>query len=271
MNISAFALGLSKATKLALDPLAWLLFLLSFLLILVIRETSARRLRSIRFVAASAWLLVFFSGNPITARILVSVLEERHSLFNHSTQQRFDAIVVLAGGAFGKGDLRPTTQLTSFSMERTLCGIDLFVKGFAPRLVFVGGSSSQSDPDLIEAVEMKRFAERLGIPPESIVVDDRSRNTYENAVETRRLLGDASVLLVTSAFHMPRAVGLFRNQGLRVSPYPCGYLLGDRPKYGWANLNPIDLLPQTEALRKTRLAVNEIIAIAIYWTLGRFS
>jgi uncharacterized SAM-binding protein YcdF (DUF218 family) len=271
MDVSTFTLGLSKETKLALDPLAWLLLLLSFLLFLVIREPSARRLRSIRFIAASAWLLVFFSSSPLIARMFVSALEEWHSPFDHLSPQRFDAIVVLAGGAFSKGNLRPTTQLTSFSMERTLCGIDLFVKGLAPRLVFVGGRSSQSDPGLIEAVEMKRFAERLGIPTESIVVDDRSRNTYENAVEARRLLGDASVLLVTSAFHMPRAVGLFRNQGLRVSPHPCGYLLGDRPEYGWAKLHLPDLLPQTEALRTTRLAINEIIAIVVYWALGKFS
>jgi uncharacterized SAM-binding protein YcdF (DUF218 family) len=60
---------------------------------------------------------------------------------------------------------------------------------------------------------MKRWALRLGVPESVIQVEESSRTTYENAVQTRAVLGPGHILLVTAAYHLPRAVGLFEKQG----------------------------------------------------------
>ena len=119
-----------------------------------------------------------------------------------------------------------------------------------------------------EAAEMKRLALRLGVPEEAIVVEDRSRTTYENAVEVKGILGHASILLVTSASHVPRAVALFRKQGLETTASPCGYLAKDRPWSGW-DPDPFDLIPEIEALRKSTIAIAEVVGTIVYWTIGK--
>lgn len=120
----------------------------------------------------------------------------------------------------------------------------------------------------IESTEMKRLALRLGVPEAAMITEDRARNTYENAVETKRLLGEAWILLVTSASHVPRALALFRKQGLTVTPFPCGYLVRDRPWQGWDG-NPFDLIPEAEALGETTIALTEIVGTIIYRATGK--
>ncbi len=153
------------------------------------------------------------------------------------------------------------------SMERTLCGVDLFTQGLAPRLVFTGGDTAIFGSAPWEAEEMKRLAVRLGIPAEAIVLEGRSRTTYESAIEAKRLLDQAPILLVTSASHIPRALGLFRKQGLDVTPAPCGYLaqnaVGD-----WDG-TPFSLLPDVRELQTTTYAVNEFVGTLVYRLTGK--
>lgn len=97
------------------------------------------------------------------------------------------------------------------------------------RLVFTGGARALHDPSLSEALVVKRFVNELGAESRAIIYEDRSRNTYENAVLTRALVkprpGETWVL-VCEAIAMPRAVGVFRAAGWNVIPYPAGYLTG---------------------------------------------
>jgi len=268
MELSPFFFALYKLVKYAVYPLTWLLVLAGLSTILAFAPTSRRRLRWTRILAASTLFLVFVSGSPILAHTLVGLLEAQNPPFDRTSAQRFDAIVVLGAGALGQGTLRPEDGLSPLSLERTICGADLYAQGFAPRVLFAGAQSSLFGRGPKEAVEMKRVALRLGVSKPAILTEDRSRTTYENAVETKRLLGPASILLVTSASHVPRALALFRKQGMRVSPYPCGYLVEDRPGWGWS-ANVFDLLPNEAALHANTLAVNEIVGSLLYWAFGK--
>ena len=87
------------------------------------------------------------------------------------------------------GTLRPIPDLSSFSKNRTACGVDLFKQGYADKLVLTGGNSHVFREGLRDAQEMKRWAERLGVSADAIVTEEQSRTTYENATETKRLLG----------------------------------------------------------------------------------
>ena len=101
------------------------------------------------------------------------------------------------------------------------------------------------------------------------MLDTEARNTYENAIGTKRLLGPASILLVSSASHLPRAVPVFTKQGLRVPPVPCDYVSRDLPRESWDDIDPFDFMPDDIALQHSREAVTELVGIVVYWLGGK--
>src|SRR5690606_15779763 len=106
----------------------------------------------------------------------------------------------------------------------------------------------------------------LGVAAERLTLENRSRNTHENAVFTRELLAPESGevwLLVTSAFHMPRAVGLFRKAGFPVVPWPVDYRTSGEEGVGLFRDNAAD------ALQATTTAIREWIGLAAYYLSGR--
>src|SRR2546427_12738773 len=172
--------------------------LLALVAILAALPGSPRRSWWLRYLSASTLLLLFVFGNPLIARTLLGLLEGQYPPFSGSTTRRFDAIVVLSGGAVGKGTLRPSDQLSGLSLERTICGADLFAQGFAPRLVLTGGESTIFGHGPVEAEEMKRLSLRLGVPEEANLVEDQNHTTYGYAAGVKGNLVPAAVLLVTS-------------------------------------------------------------------------
>jgi uncharacterized SAM-binding protein YcdF (DUF218 family) len=147
--------------------------------------------------------------------------------------------------------------------------VDLYQQGHADKLVLTGGTASVFKNASKNAIEMKRWAERLGIPAHAIMTEENSRTTYENATETKRLLGSASILLVSSASHLPRAVALFTKQGFQVTPVPCDFQMKDRPEDSWRRLDLFDFLPNDHAIEHTTAAVTEWAGMAIYWLSGQ--
>lgn len=137
--------------------------------------------------------------------------------------RRADAIVVLGNRPpLVGGEVAPETA------RRVRRGVELYERGLAPILVVTGGSVRPT-----EAEVMARYARRLGVPPEAIVVEDRARDTAENARFTvealcrDRDLCAPHVIVVSSPYHLRRAVTLFRCAGARVQ-YAAGALPDDR-------------------------------------------
>ncbi len=266
--MSAFWFGLYKFMGYAALPLTWLVILQGALTLLVLQRSSPPRLRWVRILTVVVFLLNLLCSTPIVARTLIGLLEQQYPPFDRSSTQKFDAILVLSGGVASQGSLRPSTELSPTSLERTLCGVDLFAAGFAPRLVLAGGDTAIFGEGPVEGEEMRQLALRLGVPPEAIIVEGHSRNTYENARETRRLLGERPVLLVTSASHIPRALALFRKQGLNVTPAPCDYFATNKPG-DWSGTDLFDFLPDVWALYMTTLAIIEVVGTAVYHLSGK--
>ena len=263
-ELTPFLFGIYKLVKYALYPLSWVLLLMSLTTVLLLLPMTPRRLRWARIGSIGGLILLFIVSSPMIARPLLGSLEAWHAtpLLKGA---RYDAIVVLAGGLLQPGTLRPTADLSSYSRNRTTCGVDLYQQGLAPKLVFTGGSGNPFKEALKDAPEMKRWAERLGVPKEAMLIEELSRTTYENATETKRLLGPGSILLVTSASHLPRATALFEKQGFHVTPVPCDFLIRNRPEDTFQHLDPFDVLPNDHAIEHTTGAVTELAGMAIYW------
>lgn len=269
MELTPFLFGVYKLVKYALYPLNWVLLLMTVTTMSLLLPTTPIRLRWARIGSLSGLALLLAISSPLLSRQLLGTLEAWHPRPPLTSGERYDAIVVLAGGLLQPGTLRPTADLSSDSRNRTTCGVDLYQQGLAPRLVLTGGSSHPFRETLKEAPEMKRWAERLGVPSEAILTEDLSRTTYENATETKRLLGPASILLVTSASHLPRATALFSKQGFRVTPVPCDFLVQNRPEDNFHQLDLFDVLPNDHAIGQTTGAVTELAGMAIYWLTGK--
>ncbi len=269
MELTPFFFGLYKFVKYGLYPLTWVVLLLGAATVLALFPFSPTRLRWVRQLLMSSLLLLVTLSSPLVAIPLIGSLESWYHPPQLTPSDRFDAIVVLGGGIETKGSLRPITESSSYSKNRTTCGVDLYQQGYAPKLVLTGGDSQIFGTGPNEAVEMKRWAVRLGVPESATMIETESRNTYENATGTKQLLGSASILLVSSAHHLPRAVPVFTKQGFRVTPVPCGYVSRNRPREGWDNVNPLDILPSDIALQHSREAVAEVAGIVIYWLAGK--
>jgi uncharacterized SAM-binding protein YcdF (DUF218 family) len=137
------------------------------------------------------------------------------------------------------------------------------------RVAFSGGSADLLGGGISEADVAEIFFSQLGLPRDRVTFERKSRNTYENATFTRELLQPKPIenwVLVTSAFHMPRAVGAFKRAGFSVTPFPVDYFtFGDRGDYLRYTFSPI------EALQLTDTAVKEWVGLTIYWLTGKTS
>ena len=268
MELTPFLYAVYKLVKYALYPLNWVLLILMLTALLLCLPLTPTRLRWARIGAVTGLVLLLAISSPLVERPLLGSLEAWHARPPLLAGEHYEAIVVLAAGVLEPGSLRPTMDLSSASKNRTTCGVDLYQQGYAAKLVFSGGNGQVFKDAPKDAREMKRWAERLGVSNEAIVVEEQSRTTYENATETRRLLGPASILLVTSASHLPRAAALFSKQGFKVTPVPCDFLIRNRPEDTFVNLDPFDVLPNERAIEHITGAVNEFAGMAVYWLIG---
>ena len=143
---------------------------------------------------------------------------------------RVDGVIVLGGAVDPSASAawgRPTVNHAADRMTEFAWLARRYPEA---RLVFTGGSGSLTRPDLTEAPIARDLFERIGAPVDRILFEDKSRNTFENAVFTRDLVGPKpgeTWVLVTSAYHMPRAVGIFRKLGWPVLPDPVAYYTGE--------------------------------------------
>ena len=269
MELTPFLFGVYKLVKYGLYPLNWVLLLMTLTTLLVLLPLHHRRLRWARISAVCALILLLTISSPLVARPLLGSLEAWYPLPSLTKGEHYDAIVVLGGGVLEPGTLRPIADLTSLSRNRTTCGVDLYQQGFADKLVLTGGNGYAFKDAPKDAPEMKRWAKRLGVSDGAILTEEESRTTYENATGTKRLLGPASILLVSSASHLPRAAALFAKQGFQVTPVPCDFVIPNRPEDSWHHLDPFDVLPNDRAIEQTTWAVTEWAGMAIYWLTGK--
>lgn len=270
MELSPFLFGLYKFVKFGVYPLTWIAALSGMTFLLAWLPASPARQRWLRITTATAVMLLLIVTSPLVAHLLMGTLEGHQLPTALPTPIATGTIVVLGGGILDSGTLRPGIELTEESMRRTACGAELYRQGIAPTLLMTGGDARVFGSGPAEAAIMKEWAIRIGVPSNSILTEDRARTTYENAIRTKHLLGDrTTIVLVTSAAHIPRATALFHAQGFDIIPFPCGFHEQHRATAGWDALSIFDVLPATWALREISEAVEELAGIALYRLAGK--
>ncbi len=178
--------------------------------------------RALALMAAVALALIVFS--PASA-LLIRPLEDRFP--RQSENMPPPKGIIVLGGAADEQITRARDQVTlNEAATRMTEGAALARLYPQALLVFSGGSSALIDNSAREAAVARRLWRELGVPESRMLFEDRSRNTYENAVFTKRLVNPQKGekwLLVTSAYHMPRAIGVFRASGMEPQAFPVDY------------------------------------------------
>lgn len=222
--------------------------------------------RKKRWPIIVALALLYVTSMPLVGNSLAGWLESRYPAVAIDQVENADAIVPL-GGIFG-----PTTQegfLPNLgeASERLEAGIVLWEKKKAPWLVFTGGRLPWSKQTEVEGAASKRAAIARGVPAEQIIVTREVGNTIDEAYAIRDLMrerGWRKIILVTSAWHMPRAARLFHKAGVDFVPFPVDFQVD--PK---ASLGLLDFLPRAGGLQMTESAVREWYGTLFYALTGR--
>lgn len=261
------ATGYSAAMTFFASKLFWAsvapgnLLIVALALALVLRRRAPRASRALLALATCCSLLVLLL--PV-GEWIAQPLEDRFPRLA-AWPERVDGIVVL-GGAIDPlvSESRGQPTLTQ-SAERLTSVVYLARRYPTARIVLAGGSGSVIRPDLKEAPWARALLEQMGVDATRVLLDSASRNTFENAAFARRVAaaGDAERwLLVTSAMHVPRAIGCFRRVGWEVTPYPVDF---QTPR-GFALWSGFDF---SGGLALLDAAAKEWIGLAAYYTLGR--
>lgn len=209
---------LSKILSSFLSPFVWTMALL--VAALLAKHPKKRNRISI---AAFLLLLLFSNG------WLLTVLQARFHAqpMPMSVHEKYTYGIVLGGMA--RYDETSKQGYFNMSSDRFIQTALLYKKGHIQKIIVSGGpNGTETKDDFREADFLAKNLVDLGIPPDAILVENTSRNTIENARFTKRILdsvgGDyTKSVLITSAFHIPRAVKTFEMEGIAVRPYPCAF------------------------------------------------
>jgi uncharacterized SAM-binding protein YcdF (DUF218 family) len=256
--------ALSKTLGVMAMPTNFLigLGLLGALLLLTRWARAGRRL-----LVASVLLLALCGFSPLGS-LLLYPLESRFPPAGDARGAP-DGIVVLGGPIDADLSVAYDKPVIRFAPDRIVVAAALARRYPAARIVFTGGSANLIDNDAREADYASAIFESLGVDKARLLMDRRARNTYENAVFSKALAEPKPGerwLLVTSAYHMPRSVGLFRKVGFPVEPYPVDWRVGPRLADAF-----VFSTIAGDGFGRTDTAAREWIGLLAYWITGRTS
>jgi uncharacterized SAM-binding protein YcdF (DUF218 family) len=248
-------LYLNKLLPIFVLPLGWVVLLLLFALI-----------RRRRWPAIVALTLLYVCSTSVVGNLLLHGLETRYPPIALDQVDKADAIVAL-GGMFGPASPDGYLANMSEASERLEAGIELWQRKKADWLVFTAGRIPWEDQAEAEGMRAMRAAIARGIPQEKILVTREVGNTADESLAVRDLMrerGWQKIILVTSAWHMPRKARLFRKAGVNFIPFTVDIRIDTGMR-----LTALDFLPRADGLRDTETALREWYGIAFYALVKR--
>lgn len=251
---------LAKLLDFVTQPLAWVLLLL--LLGLLLQRRWRRTATSLLWAALTVLLLQGWEPLPDT---LLRRLEAQHPAPAQIDLKRYAGVIVLGGALepayVWAGREQPALNAAA---ERMTVGVTLLQREPQLRLLFTGGEGELFGTGLSEAERARRFYASLGVDPQRLLFESASRTTHENAVLSAALPGVDKTqpwLLLTSAWHMPRAMSTFAKAGWNVTPWPADYRTGLTTP--WTNYSLAG-----SAIR-WQTALHELLGLWVYRLTGR--
>jgi uncharacterized SAM-binding protein YcdF (DUF218 family) len=247
---------LSKVLLFLLSPFIWtlLVFIFGF-----ITKNALYRKRA--FITAFAMLL-FFSNGFIFDQLIKTW--EVDPVMMRELDSKYDYAIVLGGMA--SHDSSMNRIVFHESIDRLLQTLDLFTQSYVDTIIISGGSANLLFKERKEATVLKEYFTALGLSEKRIIAEPHSRNTYENALNSKKLISNPeenNILLVTSAFHMRRAQAVFTKLGMQVDTYPAHFISSTGP------FNPASIiLPNAATFVGWDMLIKEMVGLIMYKIRG---
>lgn len=227
-----------------------------FLVIFLITWGIVFRSRIASILAVS---ILIICSLPIFSNKLITSLENEYILSDASSAKTADAIVVLSGMVRTINGKKGLSYEWAEASDRIFAGIELIKENKAPIMVLTGGKIpwSVGKP---EGEYLRDVAVKYGVPNKNILLTENVENTDQEAKAVAKLLNKASpkIILVTSAFHMPRAQKVFEAAGIKIEPFAVDFL-SVAGKYTIMNF-----IPSAGALNQTSFFIREHIGRLYY-------
>ena len=239
---------LHKILPLIFSPLFFILSIIIFGIIIGSKKTS--------FVGV---VILVICSMPIVSGKMIAYLESDYELNQPSEIDTANAIVVLSGMVKTIKTKDGLDYEWGGAVDRFFTGINLFNLDKAPTLIFTGGKLPWSI-GVPEGEFLREEAIKLGIPKKDILLTENVENTDQEAKAIKKLfsIDNPKIILVTSAFHMPRAQLVFEAAGINVIPFPVDF------KTGTGKLTFMSFIPSAGSFASTNFFVREMIGRTYY-------
>lgn len=202
--------------------------------------------------------LLWFFSMPIVSSSLIGFLEKNQRIESSTNISEHKTVVVLSGMVVTLMHGDKIYYEFSGAVDRILAGIDLLKSGKAKNLILTRGHLpwSKGQP---EGEFLSKFAQSYGINEKNIILTRTVQNTDDEAKAISQLIHkNEQIILVTSAFHMPRAQAVFENQGIQIKPFPVDFRKATK------KVSLLDFLPQSNAFADSSMFVREMIGRFYY-------
>jgi uncharacterized SAM-binding protein YcdF (DUF218 family) len=216
-----------------------------------------RRLALLVLVLAVAHVVIL-SFQPVGDALMGPLERQSRAAAAQAAPCCYDAIVVLGGGISPAHPPEQPEPGLNEGADRIWKAARMWKRGVAPRIIVSGGSflAQHGGPPITEADAMREFLMDLGVPADAITDEGQALNTIENIRNVRTIIGNGKVALVTSAYHMPRALHLAARAGLTAAAFPTDYQVAPSARLPWDNW-----LPSSDGLQLSTLAIREFVAL----------
>ncbi len=240
---------LSKVLYILILPFMWVFGMLLY----AIFTKNVKRARKL-LICSVALLYIF--GNPLLMRLYANAWDIKAY---DPGNAKYSSIILLGGfvseDANGKG-------FFNNAADRYTEAVKLLQNGTASHLLVTGGNGNLNPSGFREGIFVQAELRKLNIPDSAILIESQARNTFENASFSKAILQKTTLkppyLLVTSAFHMRRALLIFKKAGLPVVAYPCDYYKTNR-----GGISFWDLLPDTVVYGTWNTYIKELIGYVV--------
>ena len=250
---------LSKVLFFLIQPINWVLGLMLYSLL---SKNKKRKKKALLF----AVILGFFFTNHFIYNQVIELWEVK-TITADQIAQPYDIGIVLGG--YSNSHILPNHDRFNINMRgnRFLNAYELYRTGKVKKLLLTGGSGDLLRDQKSEAPLVKKFLLRVGVPEEDIIIEPDSRNTYENAIFTKKILDEkyprANCLLITSAYHMRRSKACFNKAGVSYTPFSVDFISEENR---WHPENTI--LPDRNGFYFWEALIKEWVGYLAYWARG---
>ena len=206
-------------------------------------------------------LIFYVLSTSVFSNFIMKEVEGKYYYPNLKGVTKADAIVVLSG-MMRINEFENNHILEWGDIDRFFKAIELYFSKKSNTIIFTGGKSPYNITKISEGDVLKQYAINFGVKMDDILVTKEVLNTSEESIAVKNLIGiKKSIILVTSAFHMKRAKSIFEKKGFKVVPYKVDYKTPPN-----LSMNFIDFLPSSIGLRRTEIALRELLG-RLYYSL----